>query len=117
MEPYLPKEWKDSQSLRERAHIPTEVTFQTKPDIALSLIARSLQSGVPKAVVLADGAYGTVSDFRDGVRALGLDYAVGIQLDTKVQLIRNEERMCSQSIPFGGLEFGIVGMPVAEHRV
>ena len=110
-------EWKDSQSLRERAHIPTEVTFQTKPDIALSLIARSLQSGVPKAVVLADGAYGTVSDFRDGVRALGLDYAVGIQLDTKVQLIRNEERMCSQSIPFGGLEFGIVGMPVAEHRV
>ena len=117
MEPYLPMEWKDSQSLRERAHIPTEVTFQTKPDIALSLIARSLQSGVPKAVVLADGAYSTVGDFRDGVRALGLDYAVGIQLDTKVQLIRNEERMCSQSIPFLGLEGGIVGMPVAEHRV
>ena len=95
MEPYLPKEWTDSQSLRERAHIPTEVTFQTKPDIALSLIARALQSGVPKAVVLADGAYGTVGDFRDGVRDLGLDYAVGIQLDTKVQLIRNEEECVS----------------------
>ena len=95
MEPYLPKEWTDSQSLRERAHIPTEVTFQTKPDIALSLISRALKSGVPKAVVLADGAYGTVSDFRDGVRDLGLDYAVGIQLDTKVQLIRNEAECVS----------------------
>lgn len=95
MEPYLPKEWTDSQALRESAHIPPEVTFQTKPDIALSLIERALKKGVPQAVVLADGAYGTDGKFRDGVRELGLHYAVGIQLDTKVQLIRNEDECVS----------------------
>ena len=95
MEPYIPKEWTDSQTLRESAHIPTEVTFQTTPDIALSLIECVLKNGIPQAVVLADGAYGSDGKFRDGVRGFGLHYAVGIQLDTKVQLIRNEEECVS----------------------
>ena len=92
MQPYLPHQWTDSQALREQARIPSDVTFQTKPEIALSLLERAKQNGIPKAVVLADAGYGDSGAFRDGVRRLGRHYAVGIQLDTTVQLIRNPEK-------------------------
>lgn len=92
MQPYLPQKWTDSEALRAQAHIPSDVTFQTKPEIALSLLARAKKSGIPKGVVLADAAYGDSGPFRDGVRLLGLHYAVGIQLDTTVQLLGNPEQ-------------------------
>jgi SRSO17 transposase len=95
MQPYLPHKWTDSQALREQAHIPSDVTFQTKPEIALSLLARAKQNGIPQGVVLADAGYGDSSAFRDGIRRLGLHYAVGIQLDTTVQLLANPEETVS----------------------
>jgi SRSO17 transposase len=76
MQPYLPHKWTDSQALREQAHIPPDVTFQTKPEIALCLLARAKQNGVAKGVVLADAGYGDSGAFRDGVRLLGLHYTV-----------------------------------------
>lgn len=36
---YLPQKWTDSQELRKQAHIPTEITFQTKPELALQMLA------------------------------------------------------------------------------
>jgi SRSO17 transposase len=95
MQLYLPQKWTDSESLREQARIPSEVTFKTKPELALILLARAQQNGVPQGVVLADAGYGDSGPFRDGVRRLGLHYAVGIQLDTTVQLLRNEEATVS----------------------
>ena len=91
MQPYLPHKWTDSQALRAQAHIPSDLTFKTKPEIALGLLARAKQNGIPKGVVLTDAGYGDSGPFRDGVRLLGLHYAVGIQLDTTVQLVGNPE--------------------------
>ncbi|NND70512.1 MAG: hypothetical protein HKN43_02935 [Rhodothermales bacterium] len=39
---------------------------------------------MPRGVVTADSAYGTDLAFRDGVRALGLDYTVAIRSNTLV---------------------------------
>lgn len=91
MQPYLPHRWTDSQALREQAHIPSEVRFQTKPEIALSLLGRAKQNGISKGVVLADAGYGESGAFRDGVRFLDFHYSVGIQLDTVVELLSNPE--------------------------
>lgn len=95
MQPYLPQKWTDSEALRKQAHIPSDVTFKTKPEIALALLARAKQNGIAKGVVLADAAYGDSGAFREGVRLLGLRYAVGIQLDTTVQLLENPEETVS----------------------
>jgi SRSO17 transposase len=76
---YLPQPWADDPARRSGASVPEDVVFQTKPGIALDQIRAALEAGVPPAPVVADAGYGADTDFRDGLTALGLLYAVGIQ--------------------------------------
>jgi SRSO17 transposase len=76
---YLPRPWADDPARRARAGVPDEVTFQTKPEIALAQIGATLQAGITPATVLADAGYGVDTEFRDGVTARGLPYVVGVQ--------------------------------------
>jgi SRSO17 transposase len=81
---YLPETWAHDLERRNKAGVPKEVRFQTKPEIALRQIRTLLEDGVPHAPVLADAAYGNDSGFREGLEGLGLFYAVGIQSSTSV---------------------------------
>lgn len=81
---YLPKSWTESPERRADAHIPDEVSFKTKTQLALDMIARAVQDGVPGEVVLADAFYGRWHAFRETVREHGLDYAVAVDSDTLV---------------------------------
>ncbi len=76
---YLPKEWADDAERREKAEVPEEVEFQTKPEIALDQIRAAVAAKVPRGVVLADAAYGINTDFRDGLTQLQLQYVMGVQ--------------------------------------
>jgi SRSO17 transposase len=76
---YLPKDWAEDTKRREKAEVPEEVEFQTKPEIALDQIRAAVRANLDRGVVLADAAYGINTGFRDGVTALGLQYAVGVQ--------------------------------------
>jgi SRSO17 transposase len=49
------------------------LVFKTKEELALDLIQRAVDDGVPGEVVLADRFYGRSHDFRDFVRNKGLD--------------------------------------------
>jgi SRSO17 transposase len=73
---YLPESWANDEARRREARIPPDVTFKTKPQLALQMIERAVQDGVPPGLVLADTAYGTSSQFRARLRSLGLHYAV-----------------------------------------
>jgi SRSO17 transposase len=79
---YLPEIWADDPERRKQAGVPKEIRFQTKPDMALDHIRGLVNQDVPRAVVLADAAYGNDGAFREGLEALGLSYAVGIQSST-----------------------------------
>jgi SRSO17 transposase len=81
---YLPEVWAESKQRRQEAGVPDEVTFRTKPEIALEQIREAVEQGVPHGVVLADAGYGNTTAFRDGITAMGLTYAVGIQASTTV---------------------------------
>jgi SRSO17 transposase len=76
---YLPKEWTEDAKRRKQAEVPKEVTFQTKPEIALEQIRAAVASEVTRGVVLADAAYGINTEFREGVTELKLQYVVGVQ--------------------------------------
>lgn len=81
---YLPKSWTSDEARRREARIPDEIEFRTKPELAIEMIRRAVTDGLPTGVVLGDSAFGDSSDFRAEIRALDLDYAVGIKAATKV---------------------------------
>src|SRR3981081_2504818 len=54
---YLPEEWAQDSKRREKAGVPKEVAFQTKPQIALEQIRQAVEAGVPQGAVLGDVAY------------------------------------------------------------
>lgn len=76
---YLPQAWADDPEQRRRAKVPSEVAFQTKPQIALDQIEAAKAQGVAPGVILADAGYGADGSFRAGLSALGLPYMVGVQ--------------------------------------
>ena len=81
---YLPKEWAGDEERRQRAGVPRDVAFQTKPEIALGQIAQAVEDGVPQGTVLMDAGYGVNTALRDGVTALGLIYVAGVLPQTSV---------------------------------
>jgi SRSO17 transposase len=76
---YLPKEWAEDSERREKAEVPQQIEFQTKPELALDQIQAAVASEVARGVVLADAAYGINTEFREGLTKLELQYVVGVQ--------------------------------------
>ena len=76
---YLPEDWANDEARREKARVPDELDFQTKPEIALAQLEAAIDARVARGIVLADAGYGSDGAFRAGVTTLGLTYAVGVQ--------------------------------------
>lgn len=81
---YLPKEWAEDATRREKAGVPGDIAFATKPQIALQQLKQLLADGLPPHAVLADAGYGVDTAFRQGVSDLGLAYMVGITSAVRV---------------------------------
>lgn len=76
---YLPEDWASDPVRRQKAGVPDDVIFRTKPQIALEQVRAALAEGVAPGVLLADAGYGVDTAFRTGLSQLGLTYVVGIQ--------------------------------------
>ncbi len=74
---YLPQSWGQDENRRQTAQIPAEITFQTKPQIALDLIDQAQAAGIPFTYVGADSGYGDNSTFLDGLDSRQLLYIEG----------------------------------------
>lgn len=61
---YLPKAWAGDPARRAKAHVPQDVAFATKPQMARAMVSRLLDEAIPCAFVLADAVYGSDSGFR-----------------------------------------------------
>jgi SRSO17 transposase len=102
---YLPTSWTEDPARRSEARIPDAVTFKTKPELALDMIRRAAEDGVPAGVLLADAAYGSSRDFRDGVRELGLHYIVGVDPKTVVAVFDRAGRRRDDPVSVRNLAF------------
>jgi SRSO17 transposase len=91
MDLYLPESWAENRARCQAAHIPDDVGYRPKWRIALDLIECNVKAGVPLGLMLADSGYGDVGKFRDGVRALGFDYAVDVKCHTRVVIVREND--------------------------
>jgi len=81
---YLPEDWAKDSGRRRKTGVPEEVSFKTKPEIALEQIAAACAAGLPRGVVLMDAGYGNNSELRADITALGLAYVAGILSTTTV---------------------------------
>lgn len=78
---YLPEKWVNDPVRRKEAGVPEEVTFKTKPKLALELIDEAIAWGLQKRLVLTDSGYGDIYEFRQGLRSRELDYVVQVSKD------------------------------------
>jgi len=101
---YLPKEWTDDADRLKAAHVPDDVGFATKPQIARQMITRALAAKVPFAFVAADSVYGT-GDIETMLRKAGKGYVLGVAANHvfrswgKKQLIGGTAAKIAQSLP------------------
>lgn len=95
---YLPESWANDAKLRKQAHVPKKTVFKTKPDLALGMLKRAVKQRLPRGVVLADAGYGSSLAFRDGVRKLKLDYAVGVDPKTTVWRVEGRSTLSAERL-------------------
>lgn len=81
---YLPKEWTDDPARCRKAGVPEEVTFQTKPQIALKLLDEARRLNIPHQAVVVDAAYGSDAGFLEGLESRNEPYVVAVPCDFPV---------------------------------
>ena len=75
---YLPEDWCADSERRERAKIPEELGFKTKPQLGVELVERAAAWEIPAAPVLGDQAYGDDSGLRERLDAAGSEYVLSV---------------------------------------
>jgi SRSO17 transposase len=84
---YLPEARAGDPECRVKVGVPQDITFQAKPRIAPDQIRVACAAGLPRGIVLADVGYGSDTDLRSELTALGLIHAVGVLSSTTVYLL------------------------------
>ena len=101
---YLPESWCEDPARRRKAGVPKKVTFATKPQLAMKMLRRALDSGLAPAFVLADEVYGSDSKFRRFLEDRGQPFVVAVSSQQRLWMGPTQERVdpIVQSIPKKG---------------
>jgi SRSO17 transposase len=95
---YMPKSWADDSLRRRKAGIPENLTFATKPELAIAQVKRLMAAGVRALWAAADEVYGRSGEFRGALRALALAYVVIIPCSQPVTLVKDKVIRADQAI-------------------
>ena len=82
---YLPEPWTADPARSRAAGVPTDVRFQTKPELGRAMLQQAKQRGhLASRWVTADEAFGQVPSFRDDLEADGWWYVLEVPRTTRV---------------------------------
>src|SRR6478735_3887298 len=79
---YLPQSWAEDPARRAAAHVPQQIAFATKPQLARAMVERAIAAGVPFAWVAGDNIYG-VSAVEMALRRAGKGYVLGVNSNSQ----------------------------------
>ena len=85
---YLPEAWFSDPQRLSRAGVPKALTFMTKGQLAVSMIAQAIANGVRFDFVGGDCAYGYLPWLRDWLTERRIPYLLEISSETQVWLTR-----------------------------
>lgn len=91
MELFIPKAWDQMDNdacakLRKKTKMPESARHKSKWRIALDLVDLARKDLLPHRAVLADGWYGNIPEFRQGLDSYGETYVLGVYSNTLVFL-------------------------------
>jgi len=89
---YLPEGWAADEARRKRAHVPKDVTFQTKAAIALALLDEANRCEVKHACVTGDADYGDNPNFLNGLAERQERHVMAVRANFSVALGRAPDR-------------------------
>lgn len=92
---YLPESWTSDRQRCQEAHVPDEMVFTKKPELARRMLKRAFDAGIPCQWVTGDEIYGNGDSLRTWLegRCKGYVLAVGLRTyiwwrNAKGQLVR-----------------------------
>ncbi|WP_329538407.1 IS701 family transposase (plasmid) [Streptomyces sp. NBC_01450] len=80
---YLGADWAADEERRLLTHVPDDVDFATKPELAAAMLTRARQLGLRARWFAGDEVYGG-RELRRSARRLGFDYALSVRADHQV---------------------------------
>jgi SRSO17 transposase len=81
---YLPRGWIADPDRCRAAGVPAQVGFATKPKLAMTMITRALDAGVPASWVAGDEVYGADPKLRACLERRGIGYVLAVACDHPV---------------------------------
>lgn len=95
---YLPQSWCEDVERRKMAQIPPDVTFRTKPQIALAMLEQVWSEDISMQWVLGDTTYGNSPQLRNAINSNNRYYVMDIPCTNTVFLVGDNEAMAVQAI-------------------
>jgi SRSO17 transposase len=92
-EVYLPKSWTQEPERCREAHVPAEVVFATKPELAARMLWRTLDAGLLARWVTGDTVYGSHRPLRAGLEARQQAYALAVSCQEQVEVQGERKRV------------------------
>ena len=87
---YLPAVWASDANRRAKAHVPEEIVFATKIEMAREMIAAALEAGARCRWVLADALYGGDSKLRRMLEARRQPYVLAVRSNQTLRMITQQ---------------------------
>ena len=89
---YLPQSWMEDRDRCRAAGIPDDIEFATKPRLAISMLARTLQAGVPFAWFTADEVYGQAKFLHAWLEERDVSYVLAIKCNDTLTMPAGQQR-------------------------
>jgi len=81
---YLTKAWAEDRQRRAEARVQEDVEFATKPELAMRMLARAIDAGVPAGWVTADEVYGQHSRLRRMLEERQMRYVLAVPVNQRL---------------------------------